>query len=177
MEAFKTDYDLDLLYRQMSPGLIGNCRKKGLSEEEALDLVHSSFLTLIEALPRFKGQSKLSTFFYGIYLNKLREFYRSKKRLTLIVEKVESNIEECTVQKKQESEDPARHSEINQSLNQLSDAVATLKPRTEEIFLKRFVLGISNKQLAEEFQLKENNIRQILLRARNSIVESCLLFA
>jgi RNA polymerase sigma-70 factor (ECF subfamily) len=66
-------------------------------------------------------------------------------------------------------EDGALHASVEPSLllkEQLRRAVATLDSDDAALFLLRYVEGLSNQELADEFQLEKNNVAVRLHRIR-----------
>lgn len=66
-------------------------------------------------------------------------------------------------------EDDAPHASVEPALllkEQLRRAVASLDPEDATLFLLRYVEGLSNQELADEFQLEKNNVAVRLHRIR-----------
>lgn len=172
MNTTNESISIDQLYSEMRPALMKHCYFKGLSREESDDVIQNTVMTLIEILPKFEGKSKLSTFFYGIFLNKLREFYRSNSKQRNIKEKIKENTGEEIFDLPIENRDPLQTGLQKEAMEKLNASVEALKERSREIFIKKFFFGYDNQELAREYKLKENNVRQIAARARTKVETS-----
>lgn len=54
------------------------------SQQEAEELTRETFLDFFESLPNFRGESRLSTWLYGIAKNVLKSYYVAKKRARFV---------------------------------------------------------------------------------------------
>ena len=66
-------------------------------------------------------------------------------------------------------DDQAPHAAVEPALllkEQLRRAIATLEREDATLFLLRYVEGLSNQELADEFQLEKNNVAVRLHRIR-----------
>jgi RNA polymerase sigma factor (sigma-70 family) len=69
-------------------------------------------------------------------------------------------------------EDDAAHASVESPhllKEQLRRAVATLEAEDAALFLLRYVEGLSNQELADEFQLEKNNVAVRLHRIRQRL--------
>ena len=70
----------ETLVRATSPRLLSTLRRMLRSDEDARDALQETFLAAFRALPRFEGQSKLSTWLHRIAVNAALMKLRSRRR-------------------------------------------------------------------------------------------------
>lgn len=71
---------LELLYRRHRPKLLGLLRKKGLSIEEAEDIVQDVFVQVIKSATTFRGESAVTSWMHRIALNAMVDLFRGTNR-------------------------------------------------------------------------------------------------
>jgi RNA polymerase sigma-70 factor (ECF subfamily) len=74
------DAAFEELVRSASPRLLSTLRRMLRSDEDARDALQETFLAAFRALPRFEGQSKLSTWLHRIAVNAALMKLRSRRR-------------------------------------------------------------------------------------------------
>jgi RNA polymerase sigma-70 factor (ECF subfamily) len=68
------------LVRANTARLLGVCRRLVRCEEDARDAVQEAFMSAFQGLPRFEGQSKLSTWLHRIAVNACLMKLRTRRR-------------------------------------------------------------------------------------------------
>lgn len=145
--------------------------------QDAEDITQQTFLSAIEALPQFRGESSVLTWLLRIASHAALKVIRKRKGLATV------SLEEST-----ESPDPystVPHPEYiadwqhspetlvsRRETQQLMDAaLATLEDKHRLVFLLRDVQGLSIRETAEALGLTEANTKVRLLRARLQLRE------
>jgi len=80
------DKALEQLYRQHRPKLLGFLRKKGLSLDEAEDVVQQVFVQVVKNAGRFRGDSAVSSWMHQIAHNAMVDLFRGTHREVLVTE-------------------------------------------------------------------------------------------
>jgi RNA polymerase sigma-70 factor (ECF subfamily) len=68
------------LVRRMTPLVWSLCRRSGLSTTEAEDVSQEVFLSALDALPRYRGDCRLTTWFSTLTLRRIVDFRREPAR-------------------------------------------------------------------------------------------------
>ena len=68
------------LVRRMTPVIWSLCRRSGLPPAEAEDVSQDVFISALDALPRFRGESRLSTWFSTLTLRRASDYRRAPAR-------------------------------------------------------------------------------------------------
>ena len=65
-------------YREQAPRLLKWLSSRVKNDEDAQELVHDTFLHLIDSLPVFRSRSSLTTYLYGIAKHEVADYWRKK---------------------------------------------------------------------------------------------------
>ena len=68
------------LVRRMTPLIWSLCRRSGLPPTEAEDVSQEVFISALDALPRFRGECRLSTWFSILTLRRASDYRRATAR-------------------------------------------------------------------------------------------------
>jgi len=141
------------------------------SEAEAEELTQSTFLAFFESLPRFRGESRLSTWLYAIAKNILRNYYSRNKR------KRETSLDDAGVAGEMRSyleslasddEPPDELVAREENAAVVRAVLGRLASSYREVLTLRFFDGLSNADVAAALGKKESTIRVLLHRASNA---------
>jgi RNA polymerase sigma-70 factor (ECF subfamily) len=137
-------------------------------EVEAEELTQATFLAFFESLPRFRGESRLSTWLYAIAKNVLRNHYSRNKRKkevslddTGVAGEMRSYLEELASDDDPPDELVARE----ESAEVVRAVLGRLTDSYREVLTLRFFDGLSNADVAEALGKKESTVRVLLHRA------------
>ncbi|MBP9902052.1 MAG: sigma-70 family RNA polymerase sigma factor, partial [Verrucomicrobia bacterium] len=146
-------------------------------EQDAEDVTQQTFLSVVEHLDRFRGESSLSTWLLRIATYAALKIIRKRKGLDIV------SLEEAT--EPSDHSDTIPHPEFiadwRQSPEQLvetreirrllDEALTQLDEKHRLVFLLRDVEGLSIKETAAALGLSEANTKMRLLRARLQLRE------
>jgi RNA polymerase sigma-70 factor (ECF subfamily) len=147
-EAIMIQYEGRLL--RFLTGLVGDV-------EVARELCQDSFLAAYEALPRVKGDLRLSAWLHTIALNRARSHHR-RRRLRSFIPFEE---ERCTVSVSDAQESIAVNDAVRRVLDRLPQNYA-------QPLLLQAVSGLSCREIAEVLGSTEGAVKVRLLRAREA---------
>ena len=145
--------------------------------EDAEDVTQQTFLSALENLPGFRGDSSFSTWLLRIATHAALKVVRKRKGLDTVSldEATESSDDtglvphpEFIADWRQSPEQLVHNNEIKALLD---EALALLDAKHRLVFLLRDVEGLSVKETAEALDLSEANVKIRLLRARLQLRE------
>ena len=140
-------------------------------EAQAEELTQATFLAFFESLPRFRGESRLSTWLYAIAKNVLRNYYSRNKR------KRETSLDDSGVAGEMRSyldglasddEPPDELVAREETAAVVRVVLARLATSYREVLTMRFFDGLSNADVAAALGKKESTVRVLLHRASNA---------
>jgi RNA polymerase sigma factor (sigma-70 family) len=150
-----------LLYERYAPQLLGFCRARLSSREEAEDAVQQTFLNAHRSLRKGTVPHAEAAWMYAIAANVCRERHRSAWRRS----RVEVVSDDGLV-----GERPApEHS--HEELAGVADALAELTENQRRAILMREWQGLSYREIAAELSLTEGAVETLLFRARRSLAQ------
>ena len=144
---------------------------------DAEDVTQQAFISALENLAGFRGESRFATWLYRIATHAALKIIRKRKGLDTV------SLEEAT--ELREDYDGIAHPEFitdwrqspeelvhrNETQRLLDEALAQLDEKHRLVFLLRDVEGLSVRETAEALGLSEANVKIRLLRARLQLRE------
>ncbi len=148
-----------LLYERYSSKILGYCRRRLSSREEAEDAVQHTFLNAYRSLRTGVVPHAEAAWLYKIAENVCHERRRSAWR--------RSRIE--LVSDDGEMGDAAAPAHEHDELEGLADALAELTPNQRRAILLREWQGLTSREIAGELETTESAVETLLFRARGSL--------
>ena len=148
-----------LLYERYSGKILGYCRRRLSSREEAEDAVQHTFLNAYRSLRTGVVPHAEAAWLYKIAENVCHERRRSAWR--------RSRIE--LVSDDGEMRDAAAPAHEHDELEGLADALAELTPNQRRAILLREWQGLTYREIAAELETTESAVETLLFRARGSL--------
>jgi RNA polymerase sigma-70 factor (ECF subfamily) len=148
-----------LLYERYSGKILGYCRRRLSSREEAEDAVQHTFLNAYRSLRTGVVPHAEAAWLYKIAENVCHERRRSAWR--------RSRIE--LVSDDGELRDAAAPAHEHDELEGLADALAELTPNQRRAILLREWQGLTYREIAAELETTESAVETLLFRARGSL--------
>jgi len=137
--------------------------------DDANDIYQDAVLAAYRALPRFKMESKFSTWLHKIVVNTALSNRRKLKRTWQKMAAVQSEYEQ--EEKYVETQSPER-AMIDEELNsQINRALKRLSDNERMAFVLCNQQGFKLREAAEIMSCSENSIKVVLFRARNKLKE------
>jgi len=129
------------------------------AEEEPV--LYHVFDRAMGALPRFRGESRLSTWLYRItYREALRHLEKGKRLASR-----EAPIEAAATVAADESFDPGRLLERRESAETVAKALQLLDPRDRELIALRYLEDLKLQELADRLELPLGTVKVRIHRA------------
>jgi len=151
-------------------------KRMRFSGERLEDLVQSTWICFFESVERFKKQSHIRTFLFGILLNKAREIWKKDKRETFfeddkiledVVNRYKSECNHCNFCNCLVG--PEKQLNAKQLLIQLDQSFANIDEKYAKIFYDRVVDEKNVDHLCRENQITHSNLGVIIHRVRKKL--------
>jgi RNA polymerase sigma factor (sigma-70 family) len=136
------------------------------SSPDAEDIAQEAFVEAYKAMASFRGESKLSTWLYGIAMNLVRNYLNRAPHRVRIFES-----DEALETLPDHGDGPEALALRSQVLHQLAATVEDLPPDLQQIFLLVAIDGMSYDQAAALLELPIGTVRSRLFRARSTLQE------
>ncbi len=140
-------------------------------EQEAEDVLQETFLSAFEAIDRFEGRSKLSTWLYRIAYN--ASLMRLRKQGTMTTFSLEQTLPEGEESTGQDSRHLVDWSTVPDDLllsaearQEMDRAIAELPESLRSAFVLRDVQGLSGQETADVLGISVQAVKNRLHRAR-----------
>ncbi len=136
--------------------------------EDAKDCLQDSMLRIFRALPSFRGDSALSTWFYRIVNNTCLDNHRRKK-----VRRAESleQLAESGWNPVDTAPDPQQRAENASLKRALSRGISLLAPEIRSAVVMRDVQGFSYEEISEVLQINIGTVKSRISRGREKLRE------
>jgi RNA polymerase sigma-70 factor (ECF subfamily) len=170
--ARRGDVDaFELLYRTHSGRVHALCLRLAGEPMAARELVQDTFVRAWEALPRFRGDSSLTTWLHRIAVNAMLERRRRDRRRTARVSLAEDDDDVESVSLGGGSIPPP---DVATAID-LERAIAALPPGIRRAFVLHEVEGYSHEEVAGMTGLATGTLRAQLHRARQLLIRALSL--
>ena len=166
---------LEEVVRLYLPQVLRAARGAGLGAQLAEDVAQDTFVTFIEAAPRFEGRSHVRTWLFGILYRKIAEARRQLRR-----DQEMDDIEEVFEQRFNSSGSWTRpprpvdrevyDAEIRQGIESCLDLVPT---KQRMAFVLREIEELETEEIRKILDVTRTNLGVLLYRVRNRLRE-CL---
>jgi RNA polymerase sigma-70 factor, ECF subfamily len=131
---------------------------------EAEDLAQETFVAAFKALPRFRAESKFSTWLYRIAANKCKDWLRVKRPGQGAQDvDVDEVFDEGAVA---EERTPERLLSQQQVAAQLDQAIQRLPPLYREAFVLKHVEGLSYEEMQEIVGVNADTLKMRVYKGR-----------
>ena len=147
-------------------------------EQDAEDVTQQTFLSVLENLEGFRGESSFSTWVLRIASHAALKIIRKRKGLNTVSleETTESSDDFSSVPHPEFIADwrqsPEHLVELNEVRRLLDDALTRLEEKHRLVFLLRDIEGLSIQETAAALDVSEANVKVRLLRARLQLREA-----
>jgi RNA polymerase sigma-70 factor, ECF subfamily len=134
----------------------------GSIEADVDDLMQQVFLAVHRALPQFRGDSKTTTWIYGIASRTVLHYLRGRRRYRRMVAKLE---EQPSTEHRTEGQLESRD-----ELRLVWRCLLQINPKKRVVFVLHEIEGFSGPEVAEMLAISEATMRSRLHRARRELM-------
>ncbi len=142
-----------------SPALLKSAFLLCNHQTDAHDLVQDTFIQALKSIHRFKGQSKLFTWLYGILFNLNRQRIRKQKWLSF-----PGTLPEKKIDHREKLEKQMDMQTVSVSLTALMNK---LSPKHKEVLIMRFFDDMKLNEMAETLNVSTGTVKSRLHYAVN----------
>jgi RNA polymerase sigma-70 factor (ECF subfamily) len=156
----------DMLYNTYFPRVYSFARKRLNDRAEAEDVAQEVFMTLLSALPSYRGQSSLLVWIFGITRNKVNRRFRRQKPVL-------SAMDSDSVLDVEGSEPPMENAiEARRLLVRCEEIISQdLSETQRRIFFLKHLRRYSIRKIAQVLDKSEDAIKANLYRIRCAMSE------
>lgn len=139
--------------------------------EDALDITQDVFLKAYQALPRFRGESRFSTWIHRVCVNASLDYLRKKQKLPAYSLNEPISLKESSVTR--EVEDESGNVQDSVEMRDLGEAVLAvlkeLEPDHRAVITLCDIQGYSYQEISDMLGLSIGTVKSRLHRARNMV--------
>jgi RNA polymerase sigma-70 factor (ECF subfamily) len=133
-----------------------------LTSSEADDFVQMTFLEAYRSAPRFRGDSAVKTWLFGIAANLVRNHHRG-------VQRKQRAHDSLQVMPRRPPTDPGEAITREQQLQWIARAIDKLTPALREAYVLCVIEEVPGKEAAQALGVREASLYRRLSDARNAI--------
>lgn len=159
--------DFRSLYESYKAKVYGTVHHVVGVSDEVDDIVQSVFLEIHRSLPRYKGQSKLSTWIYRIAVNVALQHIRKRRRRRVFLFFKEPDED----RELEQSEDEGPRHEQRDLLRRLHKLLDTISEKKRVVFVLHELDGRDVEEVGELLEIPVNTVRSRLHAARVELAE------
>ena len=158
----------EMLYDRYAPFIYNKCFWFVNDEEEAKDLTQEIFIKIYLNLPKFKGNSKLSTWIYAITVHTSIKFVNKNKNKAIVLsEEILHNYFTENIDYNEISD--AELLDINYEILQKIMNVLPIEDRM--VLLMKYQYNLSINKIVQILNIKESAVKMRLSRAKKKVKE------
>ncbi len=139
----------------------------GAGRADVEDVTQQVFLAAHRALPKFRGESKVTTWLYGIASKTVLMHLRSRRRHRRLV----GALEQSAAVSVGWENNVERSVESRQKLAEVWRCLMRIKPKKRIVFVLHEIEGLSGKQIAQMLEIKEATVWTRLHHARIELLK------
>jgi RNA polymerase sigma-70 factor (ECF subfamily) len=158
---------LDALFREHADRvhrLVARLLGPGASQADIEDLVQQAFLAAHRALPQFRGESKASTWLFGITARTVYRELRGRTRHRRMVSALEAVVLATPEAPSTESQVQSRR-----DLAKVWRVLMEIAPKKRVVLILHEFEGLSGKEIAAALEIKEPTVFTRLYHARREL--------
>ena len=149
-----------VLYEEFYSTLMAVCLRYTKNEDEALDLLHESFIKIFRSINKYQVGTSLGAWMRRITVNTAIDHYRKNTR---------RRTEDIDLAFDLSSQDADAVSKCSEK--EILAAIQRLTPAYQTVFNLYIIEGYSHKEIAKELNITESTSRSNLVKARAKLQE------
>jgi RNA polymerase sigma-70 factor, ECF subfamily len=163
----------EALVRQESPRLYRMIRRMLGDEDEARSVLQETFLQAFRGLNKFRRESRVSTWIYGIALNQARTARRKMARNRMLneqdIERLQPEFRLGVYAERPGAWDPYQELEAADRVRIVRDAIDRLPEAYREVLILRDMNEMETSEVAALLNVTEGALRVRVHRARQAL--------
>lgn len=169
------------LVKKYNRHLFNTAMGQNFSEDQAEELVQSTWSAFFEGLERFEGKSHVRTYLFGILYNKMKENWRHNKKF---VEETEEHTIDMIIDNQFSKDtgiwndthaplDPEKLAWISETGKGIEYCMDKLGANYRMAFYLKEVEGQDSHEICDSLKITRSNLGVLLYRAKN-LLRKCL---
>ena len=146
------------------------------NEQDACDAAQEAFISAYQALPRFRGGAKFSTWLYRIVANKCKDVYRKRTRTAgswlRISTTGSSDREDHVIEIHDPQSGPAIKLYNREMAEALNKAISQLPLKQRMAFVLHHLHGMALNEVADVMQCRVGTVKSHVFRATAALKSS-----
>lgn len=167
VKSGQTNY-FEILYDRYAHFVYNMCYGFVKEKEEAKDLTQDIFIKIFVNLPKFKGNSKLSSWIYSITLHTNINYIRENKNKTVFLSD-DDLLNSFFIKNEDAEQSDAELLDIN--YEKLQQILNVLQNDDKMLLLMKYQDNLSVNQIIEILNIKESAVKMRLLRAKKKVMQ------
>jgi RNA polymerase sigma factor (sigma-70 family) len=164
-KCVENDRDAQLkLYQLFSPVLYGLCLKYMRNEDDAKDVFQEAFIIAFQKMGQYKFEGSFEGWIKRIFINKLLETLKKKKKDVLFLDVFDTDI----VEEEELELVPIKHEKLLEYIQELPD-------QYRMVFNLFIFEKMKHKEIAELLQITEGTSKSNLNRAKSILKKRILV--
>jgi len=136
------------------------------NEDDAMDVTQEIFITAMEALKGFRGESKFSTWFYSIMVNYCKNHKKKSAKLFTTSLYVSKESEEYEIQIPDHRVNPERDIIDSDTLTIVKEEIYKLPDDYKRVLVLRDIDGLSYNEISDILGINLSNVKVRIYRGR-----------
>lgn len=139
----------------------------GAAEADVEDLCQQVFVAVYEGFSRFRGDSKPSTWVYGVASRLVYRELRRRTRHRRMVRTLEAEVAALL-----DRPSPTPTQETRLQLAEVWRHLMRIKPKKRIVFVLHEIEGLTGKEIAEALDIREGTVHTRLFHARRELARA-----
>ena len=136
------------------------------NEDDAMDITQEIFITAMEALKSFRGESKFSTWLYSIMVNYCKNYKKKSGRLFATSLFATKEAEEYEIQIPDHRVNPERDIVDSDTLAIVKEEIHRLPDDYRKVLVLRDLEGLSYNEVSDILGINLSNVKVRIYRGR-----------
>lgn len=135
--------------------------------EDAEDLAQEVFVKAHQAMDRFRGESKWSTWLFRIARNTYLDRLKTARHKMRVLENPmpETGRQQLQLETRRPLDNPERHMTTSALQKDIESAIGNLSELQKEVFVLRHYHGFKFREISDILQRSEGTVKKTLFRA------------
>lgn len=161
----------EMLYDRYAHFVYNKCFWFVNEEEETKDLTQEIFIKIYLNLPKFKGNSKLSTWIYSITVHTSIKYVNKNKSKSKSIRLSENHLNNQYSTENPDIFEPSDSELLDINYERLQEILDVLPVGDKMMLLMKYQDNLSINQIVEILDIKESAVKMRLLRAKKKVME------
>jgi len=136
------------------------------NEDDAMDITQEIFITAMEALKGFRGESKFSTWFYSIMVNYCKNYKKKHAKQFTTSLFVSKEAEEYEIQIPDHRVNPEKDIIDSDTLTIVKEEIYKLPDDYKKVLVLRDIEGLSYNEISDILGINLSNVKVRIYRGR-----------